>query len=249
MLLKTTIDTYLKPSAEDSKAIAKEDLVFVKAQKEFPILAYRQEKGHIVFTIDPERYDLKTLHPECKNTFWIYEGAIEDPEGFSPANNPKDEPASLKGGDRGFPIKLPGYEGTYYSNQPVHATKAKDISWGEILHCDAKGRYRKPESAAVVNNLIQISIRAQGIRDRFGKPIIVRSGYRDPVTNRRVGGAKYSQHCMGNALDIAIAGHRPSDLYNTLNGSWAGGLAYSNSGDFLHIDRRSGNARWVYPGG
>lgn len=40
------------------------------------------------------------------------------------------------------------------------------------------------------------------VRVRYGKPIIVTSGYRSPSVNRAVGGAKNSEHIYGSAADI-----------------------------------------------
>lgn len=40
------------------------------------------------------------------------------------------------------------------------------------------------------------------LREMYGKPITVNSGYRGPVLNSCIGGAKTSQHCKGEAADI-----------------------------------------------
>lgn len=40
------------------------------------------------------------------------------------------------------------------------------------------------------------------IRGLWGGPLLVVSGYRDPEYNRRIGGAKASQHMEGRAVDI-----------------------------------------------
>lgn len=40
------------------------------------------------------------------------------------------------------------------------------------------------------------------VRERFGKPIYVNSGYRCPRHNLKVGGAVNSQHMKGEAADI-----------------------------------------------
>lgn len=40
------------------------------------------------------------------------------------------------------------------------------------------------------------------LRERFGRPIIVNSGFRNEELNRAVGGAKASQHMKGEAADI-----------------------------------------------
>ncbi len=40
------------------------------------------------------------------------------------------------------------------------------------------------------------------LRELYGKPIIVNSGYRCPKLNKAVGGARNSQHLIGQASDI-----------------------------------------------
>lgn len=40
------------------------------------------------------------------------------------------------------------------------------------------------------------------LRERFGKPIIVNSGFRCPALNKAVGGVANSQHVKGEAVDI-----------------------------------------------
>lgn len=45
------------------------------------------------------------------------------------------------------------------------------------------------------------------LREWYGKPVYVNSGYRSPVLNRLVGGAANSQHLKGEAADIT-AGSR-----------------------------------------
>ncbi len=42
----------------------------------------------------------------------------------------------------------------------------------------------------------------QPLRDHFGCPIAVSSGYRSLDLNRAIGGSSTSQHCKGEALDI-----------------------------------------------
>lgn len=42
----------------------------------------------------------------------------------------------------------------------------------------------------------------QPVRDHFGKPIYVSSGYRGPELNRAIGGSQRSQHMEGRALDL-----------------------------------------------
>lgn len=45
----------------------------------------------------------------------------------------------------------------------------------------------------------------QPVRDNFGVTI-VRSGYRSPLVNARIGGSKTSQHKLGQAADFEVSG-------------------------------------------
>jgi hypothetical protein len=46
----------------------------------------------------------------------------------------------------------------------------------------------------------------QPIRDHFGVPIRISSGYRSKELNKAVGGSLSSQHCKGEAIDIDMDG-------------------------------------------
>ena len=49
----------------------------------------------------------------------------------------------------------------------------------------------------------------QSIRDAFGKPITINSAYRNVTYNKKIGGAKNSQHVYGKAADIRVDGVPP----------------------------------------
>ena len=49
----------------------------------------------------------------------------------------------------------------------------------------------------------------QALRDRLGKPLILRSAYRSPEHNRAVDGAPQSKHMNGTLFDIAMSNHDP----------------------------------------
>ena len=86
-----------------------------------------------------------------------------------------------------------------------------------------------------------ISPEAQAAMDRltqsWGQPLSVTSGYRDPATNARVGGARNSQHTHGNAFDISVAGMSPEQRLALAtaarNAGFQGFGFYDNS---LHFD-------------
>ena len=76
----------------------------------------------------------------------------------------------------------------------------------------------------------------QTLRNRLGKPLIVRSAYRSPSHNRAVGGAKASKHMDGTAFDIAMSNHDPAAFEATARAvGFLGFGTYPRSG-FMHID-------------
>ena len=67
---------------------------------------------------------------------------------------------------------------------------------------EAKGIDNSP-SAVVRGNLeALVSNVLDPLREAFGKPIIVNSGYRSNLLNKTLKGAKNSQHTRGEAADI-----------------------------------------------
>jgi hypothetical protein len=76
----------------------------------------------------------------------------------------------------------------------------------------------------------------QSLRNRLGKPLIVRSGYRSPSHNRAVGGAPASKHMLGTAFDIAMSNHDPVTFAEAARAvGFLGFGTYPRSG-FMHID-------------
>jgi len=76
----------------------------------------------------------------------------------------------------------------------------------------------------------------QALRDRLGKPLIIRSAYRSLEHNRAVGGAKASKHMDGTAFDIAMSNHDPVKFAEAARAvGFLGFGTYPRSG-FIHID-------------
>ena len=87
----------------------------------------------------------------------------------------------------------------------------------------------------------------QKIRDHFGKPVTINSGYRCAKHNKAVGGATSSYHAKGQAADIVVAGVAPKEVakYAESIGIKGIGLYETKSdGYFVHIDTRTNKAFW-----
>ena len=59
-----------------------------------------------------------------------------------------------------------------------------------------------PNSTIISNLELLVKHILDPLRERYGKPIHVNSGYRSPALNKAVGGSKTSQHMTGLAADI-----------------------------------------------
>ncbi|MCF8008053.1 MAG: DUF882 domain-containing protein [Methylovulum sp.] len=81
------------------------------------------------------------------------------------------------------------------------------------------------------------------IRRQLDTPIYVLSGVRCLKHNRNVKGALNSQHLIGKAADIHVPNMSTKKLYDFIDKKFnVGGMGLYPS--FIHIDIRSGHARW-----
>ena len=92
----------------------------------------------------------------------------------------------------------------------------------------------------------------QCIREHFGKPITITSGYRTAEHNAKVGGSKSSQHLLGRAADIQVAGVSPDAVAayaESLMPGWGGVGRYpvkaGRTKGWVHVDTRANKSRWT----
>ncbi|MBQ2837563.1 MAG: DUF882 domain-containing protein, partial [Peptococcaceae bacterium] len=82
------------------------------------------------------------------------------------------------------------------------------------------------------------------IRLHFNAPVIITSGYRTESYNKKVGGARESNHVKGIAADIVVKGVSPSKVaaYADLLMPDKGGIGEYRT--FVHVDVRHEKSRW-----
>lgn len=76
---------------------------------------------------------------------------------------------------------------------------------------ERKGLDNTPNATAVAN-LTRLAALLEQVRSLLGKPIIVTSGYRSPEVNLAIGSTNRSQHPLGCAADIKVAGMTPKQV-------------------------------------
>jgi len=99
-----------------------------------------------------------------------------------------------------------------------------------------------------MDNVQLLAKNLQVLRDHIGIPVRVISGYRSPPYNRKIGGARKSQHMVAKASDIKVNGMTPDQVRSTIlqlieeGKMMQGGVGRYVT--FTHYDVRGRKARW-----
>ena len=111
-------------------------------------------------------------------------------------------------------------------------------------------RCRDGSDAIMIDQTLVVLL--QAIREHFNKPITITSGYRTAAHNAAVGGAKSSQHLLGRAADIQVAGVSVEDVASyaeALMPDWGGVGRYpikpGRAKGWVHVDTRAKKSRWT----
>lgn len=108
----------------------------------------------------------------------------------------------------------------------------------------------------VVRQLKLLCVQLEIVRDIFGSPITIHSGYRSKNRNTLVRGSPRSQHLFGRAADFRFTKVDVTDpvVYRVLDGLMnrgvikMGGLGWypdnSRRKGYIHLDTRGRRARW-----
>ena len=86
---------------------------------------------------------------------------------------------------------------------------SKNLSLAEVIRSETakrKGVSNMPTEAHIANFKLLAEKVFQPIREHFGCPIHISSGYRSKALNESIKGSSTSQHCSGEAIDIDMDG-------------------------------------------
>ena len=103
-----------------------------------------------------------------------------------------------------------------------------------------------------MDNVQELADNLQVLRDHLGKSIRVISGYRSPKYNRKIDGARRSQHLTASGADIKVKGLLPVEIKVIIldlirEGKMKeGGIGVYKG--FLHYDIRGKKVRWYGKG-
>ena len=77
-----------------------------------------------------------------------------------------------------------------------------------------KGIDNEPGTAEIENLIHLAKTILQPVREHFGKPVMISSGYRSPALCEAIGSSAKSQHAKGEAADFEIHGVDNKELAN-----------------------------------
>lgn len=101
----------------------------------------------------------------------------------------------------------------------------------------------------ILDNLNVLALFLDKVREMWGKPLIVNSGYRSPELNKKVGGVYNSNHLKGEAADITTGNKSDNiKLFNMIKNSSLDfdELIDEKKGSWVHLAyRKVGNRRKV----
>ena len=107
-------------------------------------------------------------------------------------------------------------------------------------------------NATQLNNLRLVCTNVfDNVREHFGKPIGISSGFRSVELNAKIGGSKTSQHCEGKALDIdgdIFGGINNKELFfyikeNCIFDQLIWEFGSENAPDWVHVSYNEGKNR------
>lgn len=107
-----------------------------------------------------------------------------------------------------------------------------------------KGINNSPNSIIKQNLEALIDNVLDPLREKWGAPIIVSSGYRCPALNKAVGGASGSQHMKGEAADIRTVSDKPDDNMKLLRCLMNSGIVWDQV--ISEYPDAQGRPNWIH---
>lgn len=123
--------------------------------------------------------------------------------------------------------------------------KPRYFTIGELLASDTATKKRipnVPESWDIIENLLDLALFLDGIREAWGSGIHVNSGFRSLQLNAAVGGVQGSCHCYGLAADIRPSNGKMAEFERFL-------VNYLKNVPFDTVIRetsKSSGAKWIH---
>jgi hypothetical protein len=125
-----------------------------------------------------------------------------------------------------------------------NAKLSEHFKLGEMTKSSSHPEVYNIPSHEAIANLKRVCGWLEVLRERYGIPIIINSGYRSPQLNKKIGGVAGSNHLTGCAVDIRVLGMEQLIRYAAIL------LDYADESkqdfDELLIERNRYGAIWLH---
>ena len=121
---------------------------------------------------------------------------------------------------------------------------SEHFTLGEMTKSSSHPEVYNIPSHEAIANLKRVCGWLEVLRERYGKPIIINSGYRSPQLNRKIGGVKNSNHLTGCAVDIRVTGMEQAKQYAEILREYAD--ESHQDFDELLIEKNRYGAIWLH---
>ena len=131
---------------------------------------------------------------------------------------------------------------------------SKYVTYAEVIKSNQATALKLSNmpNATQLNNLRLVCTNVfDKVREHFGKPIGISSGFRSVELNAKIGGSKTSQHCEGKALDVdgdMFGGINNKELFfyikeNCIFDQLIWEFGSENAPDWVHVSYNEGKNR------
>lgn len=119
---------------------------------------------------------------------------------------------------------------------------SENFSLQELIHSTTADKHRIsniPNVEQIRNLQYGVDMVLQPLRNKYGKPVVITSGYRSAALNKLVGGVANSYHLQGNAADIRVHSQEEADklfqILKTIPSVDVALFEHSTSSCWLHV--------------
>lgn len=119
---------------------------------------------------------------------------------------------------------------------------SENFSLQELIHSTTADKHRIsniPDVEQIRNLQYGVDMVLQPLRNKYGKPVVITSGYRSAALNKLVGGVANSYHLQGNAADIRVRSQEEADelfqILKTIPSVDVALFEHSTSSCWLHV--------------